>query len=198
VDIQAQGVPVAQPVAKRRRFFVLGASNSGKTPIARHLAAALGIPMVSASEWFRANFPPQGSMSRQEHTDALTRFNNEVMRKDPDHNLRYLREHHKLDEECVIEGFRNPRDFAIEFDPLRDCVIMVRCAETDISPTTFDMGILVIDQYLQYLGLIGMIAEAQVYAVRMERFADIEATVKRYLDLIVPALPQLQREPAGV
>lgn len=166
---------------KRRRVFVVGASNSGKTPFARQVADALGVPLVSASAWFRKNFPPQGSMSRQEHTDAITRFNNEVLRQDPDFNLRYLRDSHRIGESCVVEGFRNPRDFAIEFDPLCDRVVLLRCKETEIVPTVFDAGTQVIESYLAYLTSIGMISPDQVWQATMERFADIESAVGAFL-----------------
>jgi len=184
VDLQTQGVHLARSLetpVEPTRFFVLGSSNSGKTPFARHLAGALGLPVVSASEWFRANFPPQGSTSRQEHTDALVQFNNTVMGADPDFNLRYLREHHDLNAACVIEGFRNPRDFAIEFNARRDRAILLQCEETEIIPTSFDKGLTVIRDYLAYLQSIGMVRADQVTHVNMKRFADIERSVFDYL-----------------
>lgn len=166
---------------KPTRFFVLGTSNSGKTPFARHLAGALSLPLVSASEWFRANFPPQGSMSRQEHTDAITCFNNKMMAADPDFNLRYLREHHDLDAACVVEGFRNPRDFAVEFDVRCDRAILLQCEETEVVPTSFDKGLTVIRDYLTFLLSIGMLRADQVGRYDMRRFADIERSVSDYL-----------------
>lgn len=108
------------------------------------------------------------------HTDAITAFTLEVMRRDPDFNLSHLRGAHDLDQNCVIEGFRNIRDFAILFNPLEDRAVLLRCDETELRATNFEEGIALIDKYMAYLHNIGMVDRCQYHRVTMASFREIE------------------------
>ena len=61
--------------------------------------------------------------SKQEFTEAITKFSLDINRKDPYIVSRYLRTSNNLDQNCIIEGIRNPNDFFELFDIANDKVI---------------------------------------------------------------------------
>jgi hypothetical protein len=143
------------------KIFVLGRSGSGKTPMARRLAEALGLEHAPASAWVRARFPtpspaPDASgAERQAFVDAITRFAVAELRRDPWVSLDHLVERHRLDG-CVIEGMRNPLDFVHAFDPRHDAVVWLEHTRAALAPTAFESGLDVIDGYLAWLERCGL------------------------------------------
>jgi hypothetical protein len=140
------------------KIFVLGSSGVGKTPFARHIAEAFGVPHISASAWVRELFPAQPPADRAAFVEAITRFATAHLRARPDACVTYLRSHHDLERPCVIEGVRNPYDFIHLFDPREDRVVFLTFTGDHLSRTLFERGLEVIEAYLNYLvdtGLIG-------------------------------------------
>ena len=180
------------------KIYVIGSSKSGKTPFASKIAEVLGWSLVCASEWFRKTFLQQGPSDRQAFTDAITAFTIQTLREDPDLNLRYLSSRHDLSRPCVVEGFRNPRDFIRLFDYRQDRVVFLRCEETDLRETDFEGGIQVMRSYLRYLLDCGLLREEQMVQIEMARFAHIEMAAARYLaTLPQQEMRELAQVPAG-
>lgn len=168
------------------KIFIIGPSKSGKTPFADRVAAGLRCPCVGASEWFRQHFPPQGDLSRQEFTDAITRFSIEVLRRDPDVNIRYLRDKRLPSTPSVVEGIRNPRDFAHLFDYQEDRVVFLSCSQTDLEQTNFEAGIGVIRALVSYWINCNLMRTDRVTEVSMGSFDEIPAVADQYLNSLEP------------
>jgi hypothetical protein len=146
------------------KVFILGPSGTGKTPMATHLATALGVPHVRASAWVRARFPrPASALSgvaadaaRQAFVDAITAFATAELRRDPWACLDHLASTRDVEGPAVIEGVRNPFDFVHLYDPRVDRVIWLTHTATALAPTTFERGLDVIDAYLTWLADAGL------------------------------------------
>jgi hypothetical protein len=141
--------------------FVLGPSRSGKTPMARHLAAATGLRHVKAGAWVRERFarpaPPDDApdAERAAFVAAITRFAIEELRADPWVSIDHLAAA-GLEVPSVIEGIRNPVDFVHAYDPRRDVVIWLDAVSVAIAPTAFERGLDVIAAYLAWLETSGV------------------------------------------
>jgi len=164
------------------KLFVLGASGAGKTPVARQLADALGVPHIGASQWVRRAFPPvDDPTQRQQQIEAMTRFSIEELRANPRACLDFIqREQHDLADAgapCVVEGMRNPFDFVHAFDPRRDLVVMMERADNTLQRTAFERGLDVIRDYLAWLRGAGLMDDAHVLARTIATAAEIEAFV---------------------
>lgn len=162
------------------KIFVVGCSQSGKTPFSEYISIALRCPRVGASEFFRKTFRYSGQLSRQEFTDAITDFSLEVLRRDPDVNVRHLRD--RLPNTlCVVEGVRNPRDFVCLFDYRADRVVYLSCAETDVEETTFGHGVDVIRELTDYWVRCGLLDVRRVSEVKIQSFLEIEAAADNFV-----------------
>ena len=120
------------------KFFVLGASHTGKTPFAQRLADHLGIPRVGASALVRARFPAGSPV------EEMTAFATATLRADPMHSADALRAAiAHAGAHCVVEGVRNPTDFIATFDPRCDRVVILARAASPVR-TAFEHGLDVI------------------------------------------------------
>jgi hypothetical protein len=158
------------------KVFVLGASRSGKTPFARGLAQALGVPCHGASAWVRARFPGGEFPSREAFVEAITRFALEELKRDPSVSIRHLRGAADLERPCVLEGLRNPYDFVHAFDPRTDRVVFLRHTGSDLPLTAFEEGLEVIRAYLTWLEAVGMLPPGRVHGYDFQVFFRAEET----------------------
>jgi hypothetical protein len=119
----------------------------------------------------RELFPAPPVADRAAFVEAITRFATARLRERPDACLAYLRSHHDLERACVLEGVRNPYDFAHLFDPRQDRVMLLNFTGERLPGTVFERGLEVIETYLEYLveaGLIG--TELPLLRYRYGRF----------------------------
>jgi hypothetical protein len=155
--------------------FVLGPSRSGKTPMARHLAAATGLRHVKAGAWVRERFARPApaddapDAERAAFVAAITRFAIDELRADPWVSIDHLAAA-GLDVPSVIEGIRNPMDFVHAFDPRHDVVIWLDAANIAITPTAFERGLDVIDAYLAWLAANGLSDAGNVWRCKFSAF----------------------------
>jgi hypothetical protein len=155
------------------KIFVVGGSGVGKSPMARHLAEALGLPCLGASGWVRRRFPhdPDSFADRAAFVAAITGFAIDTLARDPRASIDDLAGRADLDAPCVIEGVRNPFDFVHLFDPRADAVVTLAHATPPVAITAFERGLEVIAGYLDWLAATGLGA-AHRLDYRIERWRD--------------------------
>lgn len=105
------------------KIFICGLSRSGKTHLAQLLSNALDLKFVSASGWLSKIDEVLAVMAtdetEQEYIERLTQRSIEALDQDPDICIRWINKN-KYD---IIEGVRNPRDFAHLYNPSEDVII---------------------------------------------------------------------------
>lgn len=144
------------------RIFVVGASHTGKSPLARRLAEALSIRHLSAGAWVRERFPlprpgdTATEAERQAHVAQLGAFALAELRRDPHVSVASLAGRLGPAEDAVIEGMRNAYDFVHLFDPRTDHVIALAGPPTEMS--AFDRGIAPLLGYVDWMIDIGLLA----------------------------------------
>nr|HEX4313603.1 hypothetical protein [Kofleriaceae bacterium] len=157
------------------RVFVMGASHAGKTPAARRIAAALGVPCIGASAWVRARFPalPAGASDaeRAAQVTAMTAWAIDELRTDPDRSAAALRA--TAPARCVIEGVRNPYDFIATFDARCDVAVFLRHTGAAAQPTAFETGVDVIRDYVAWAARAGLVEPGRVLDHAFARFGDL-------------------------
>lgn len=176
------------------RLFVLGASGTGKTPLAKAVAAALSVPHVMASEWVRRVFPEVPGADRQERIFAMTRFSLEALRRDPEAATAYLSRHYALSLPCVIEGMRNPADFVRTFDPRSDLAVSLTYEGSALLRTGFEGGLDVIAAYLRWLVSVDLLDAKRVLDLSYRDMSALDAAIT---DTIALAWPYFPDEPVS-
>lgn len=161
-----------------RNVFLIGATKTGKTTLARRLAEDLGLTHVSASAWLRGRPDVPAPVAddapmreRVAFTEAITRRARAELSRDPDVCVDFLRQAHpSLDDGgFVVEGIRNPRDFLLLFRPERDLVLYLDFAANPHPPTTFERdGIAVIHALTTWLVLQGVTPSDRVHGFRID------------------------------
>jgi len=128
------------------RTYIVGPSGVGKTPLAKQIVLYEKREHISAGAWSRAAIL-QGNDSAEQYREKLIAYSRQVLAKDPDHTIAYLTP--RLTPNAIIDGIRNPRDFAHLFDYRRDEVIFIDAQYA--RPTQFDTGIDSIKSYATWL-----------------------------------------------
>jgi hypothetical protein len=138
----------------RGNLFLLGHTKSGKTSVARLLEEGAGLVLVSASAWARRGFAAQGGLSPEApgFVEAISAYSAEQLRQNPNACIDDLRARFPLAAGGhVIEGIRNPRDFAALFDYRHDGVLWLEHAQQREPASDFERGLSVIAHYLDWL-----------------------------------------------
>jgi hypothetical protein len=181
------------------RYFVLGASHTGKSPMARRLARELGIAHVGASAWVRETFPepplPDDAPAdvRAAFVDRITQFALAELRRDPAVSIASLRRRTVPGAPCVIEGMRNPFDFVATFDPRTDHAVFLEHT-AGAPPTSFERGLAVIRAYLDWLADTTLLERDRVRTYRFATFGTIGQPAPDTLEgAIVDAIATLPR-----
>lgn len=91
-------------------IFIIGPTGIGKTTLARNLASEYQYKLIGASEWVRTKFIG--------NTEEITKSAIEELVKNPDVCVDFIKKNYPIHlGGFIIEGIRNPRDFAHLFQP---------------------------------------------------------------------------------
>lgn len=134
-------------------LFIIGPSQTGKSTLAQGIALDTGMKHITASSWVRSKFKPEESPTRED----LTQKSTDLLREQSTMATDTLRALHDLDSGgYIIEGIRNPFDFARLYRPERDVVLFL--SREDALPTgdRFDPGVPVIVQMRAWCGSLGI------------------------------------------
>lgn len=127
-------------------IFIVGSSKSGKTPLANLISKALGMPVVSASDWARKSFKPLFSVSsiedKQRYIKEITNYSIDQLIINPNICIDFIRSNYpdlESKKGFIIEGFRNPKDFLTFFNPKLDLVIGLDYPNNIINGENFEI-----------------------------------------------------------
>jgi hypothetical protein len=126
-------------------------SRVGKTPLADQLAEPINFIRISASEWVRSTFVPNDPANA---LAEITQLSMEKLKENPDVCVDFILDKYDVVRRggFVIEGIRNPRDFALLFRPERDLVMFLSFPNNTLQPTEFEkQGIAVIRQMVDWM-----------------------------------------------
>lgn len=122
----------------RPNLFVIGLTKIGKSPLAAHLARALGLAAISGSEWVKARYTPRAD-NMTAYVAELTSYTCRTLAVDPDACVDFIRGKYEVNKGgYVVEGLRNPRDFTLLFRPDVDIVLFLEFARNEFQPTRFE------------------------------------------------------------
>lgn len=134
--------------------WIIGATRSSKSYLARGIAdygsAGLRFHMISTSQLFREKYGHPDTYSRK-FVFNLSAFSANTLAQDEDCNVKFLLDSmSKINQPCVVEGERNPNEFAKLYDPKKDVVFFLKRENVDIYDTTIERGIPVIEQIVRW------------------------------------------------
>lgn len=169
------------PAAPYARDFpvvwVIGATRSCKTAIAENGVAPLGFTPISTATYFREHYAQPDTMNRA-FVFNISAHAADMLEADPDCHTSHLGEIlRKIGRRCVVEGERNPVEFAKHYNPKRDMVIFANRLDVDKYDTVIERGIAVIEQQVRWCVSTG--AAPQESAFKMT-FGDLEITGARF------------------
>lgn len=151
------------------KIFVLGTSQSGKTTLAKRICDELSLQHVSASAWVRKNFK-ECYVDKQAHIQSMTAFATDQLKHNPFICIQELQTSYDLNLPSVVEGIRNPFDFAHLFDPRTDCIVWVKYKNNKLATTEFEKGLLVVDALLSWLVQNKLVSFKQIFNFEFEYF----------------------------
>ncbi len=145
--------------------WIIGATRSCKTALAQNGVAPLGFKLISTGDYFRQNYGKEDTNSR-DFVFQISAFAAECLARQPDCHLTHLEQLlETVKQPCVIEGERNPSEFAKLYDPQRDMAIFLRRLDMDIYDTTIERGIAVIEQNVRWCINTGISPAASAFKV---------------------------------
>lgn len=176
------------------KIFILGTSQSGKTTLAKAICQQLPLQHVSASTWVRKHFH-ENTQDKQSLIASMSAFATQQLKQNPFACIEELKKTYDLNQPSVIEGVRNPFDFANLFDPSADGVIRISFKNNKLQPTEFEKGLEVVDDLLSWMFKNQMISDTQVLNLDFEHFRSDQKnhTYPSFEDLIPLAIEFVRR-----
>lgn len=130
--------------------WVIGATRSCKTALAQHGIAPLGFKLLSTGDYFRKRFAKPDTFSH-DFVFSLSSFAAECLAHHTNCHVEHLQNFiAESNGPCVIEGERNPNEFAKLYDPQQDMVIFMQRNAIDIYDTVIERGIAAIEQIVRW------------------------------------------------
>lgn len=137
-------------------IFVIGHSKSGKSTLSSLLSSDLGCDVISAGGWVRNAFAGQ-KPTRKEMDD----YSCAALKKNLNICKDYILAGMVEQQNSIIEGIRNPRDFTFLYQP-GDIVIIMKLNPA-IEESEFETkGIAAIESYLEFEALTNEVEKAEI------------------------------------
>lgn len=122
-------------------IWVVGGTRSCKTAIAENGIVPLGFKLISTGDYFRAQYGEPDTFSRA-FVFNISAHAAGVLAKDPDSHIKHLGDViRKRTEPLVVEGERNPIEFAKLYNPKTDMVVFVNRLDIDPYDTVIERGL---------------------------------------------------------
>ena len=130
--------------------WVIGATRSCKTAIAENGVAPLGFRVISTADYFRASYGKPDTMSRS-FVFNISAHAAQTLANNPDCHREHLEKLIK-DENgpCVVEGERNPVEFAKLYDPAKDMVFLIDRVDVEKYDTVIERGLDAIERIVRW------------------------------------------------
>ena len=155
----------------RSNVYIVGLSKCGKSPLAARLAAALGFAIVPGSEWIKARYVPSEAarVSVEAYITEITATSLLELAANPDACVDYIRAKYDVAEGgLVVDGLRNPRDFAMLYRPVVDLVLFLDYPANPIAPSEFERhGVAAIRANVNWLVDNGIASANRVAKVKL-------------------------------
>lgn len=157
-----------EPVALRAYpiIWVIGATRSSKTALATAISdqgpASLGFHLIQTGNYFRQRYGEPDTYSR-EFVFNISAFASRCLEEQPDCHEQHLASviaH--VNKPCVIEGERNPREFAKLYDPKLDMVFFLNRLDVEKYSTTIERGVSVIEDQVRWFVANGIAPQESV------------------------------------
>jgi len=118
--------------------------------VARNGIAPLGFEAISTGDYFREQYGQPDTFSRQFVFD-ISAHSAKILAHDPSCHLKNLSKHFETSAApCVVEGERNPVEFANLYDPKRDMVIFLDRLDVDKYDTAIEKGLESIERIVRW------------------------------------------------
>lgn len=135
-------------------IWIIGATRTSKSNLAKGLAqggrGGLNCGLISTSDYFRDRHNKPDTMSKEFVFD-LSDFTAACLAQDPECNIRHLEDRiADLGQVCVIEGERNPFEFAKLYEPDKDIVFFLDRSDMQSYDTTIENGVHIIEQSIRW------------------------------------------------
>lgn len=155
----------------KSNIFLIARTKDGKTTLSKFLVEEFGFSTVSASKWVVSTFLAENPYESdpEEYSRKISAFSLEKLRENPNACLDVVAsEPEVLAGHCLIEGVRNPRDFASLFDPRKDFVIRFEVESNKGDYSNFESkGLQAIDAILDWYTTCDLVDELQVMRFRL-------------------------------
>lgn len=151
-----------------RVLWVLGNTHSGKSTVARKIAAETGATHLEGSKWVRQMHSPDCGVAE------LTATAMSILHKDERYFSKLIREDleratREPGSRVVFAGSRNPIDFVDNFDVTRDAIVMVGAKGCPPQSDFERFGLGAILMHVAFLVGTGLILESQFASVEPVR-----------------------------
>lgn len=145
-----------------RNLFIIGTTKTGKTTLSRMVSEKV----ISMSQWVKETFQPTNP---DNYLEEITRYSQDKLASNPDACVDFVKAtYHIQDGGFVIEGARNPRDFALLFRPGKDLVVRLYYTES-VQPSGFESdGLAAIDTYLEWLIKYGLMPKVDLLPIKLD------------------------------
>ncbi len=152
----------------RRVLWVLGTTHSGKSTVARKIAAETGAIHLEGSKWVRQMHAPDCGVAE------LTATAMSILHKDERYFSRLIREDlergtREPGSRVVFAGSRNPFDFVDNFDVQNDAAILVGVESCPPQSVFEEFGLEAIRAHLRFVQATGLVLSNRVVSVEPVR-----------------------------
>lgn len=184
-----------------RKIHIVGNSGAGKTPLAEYLveeASRRGYHAVrvSAGGWVRNEYSVEHLTTREEKNNYLSLMALRHLASDPDTAIKWIWSALDSIEPAVlaktipiIEGYRNPRDFATFYKPadtfidiFDDSVPVYKTTEDNVYAKVFASGIEPIRKIVSWFAASGATIGQHVDTHALTRRDDYRAAAQRIIE----------------